>query len=99
MAKCASCGKMKCSCGGMPKRMKKMMGGMAMARPGAGTMKRPVMGAGSGPMVRPGVMVKPPMRRPMKKGGMAYGAGGGMGRMEKSMGGSVRRKGSCGKNN
>jgi hypothetical protein len=36
---------------------------------------------------------------PMKKGGMAYGAGGGMGRMEKSMGGSVRRKGSCGKNN
>ena len=95
MAKCSSCGKMKCSCGGMAERMEKRMGGMAMTRPGF-----PSRGPASGGMTRPGTMVKPPRgRMAMKKGGMAYGAGSGMGRMEKSMGGSVRRKGSCGKNN
>jgi len=100
MAKCASCGKMKCACGGMAHRTKKMMGGMAMAPAAMTRPGFPSRGPASGGMTRPGTMVKPPRgRMPMKKGGMAYGAGGGMGRMEKSMGGSVRRKGSCGKNN
>jgi len=94
MAKCASCGKMKCACGGMTSRTKKAMGGMAMTRPGF-----PSRGPASGGMTRPGFPVAKPVRTAMKKGGMAYGAGSGMGRMEKSMGGSVRRKGSCGKNN
>lgn len=93
MAKCASCGKMKCSCGGMAHREEKAMGGMAMTRPGF-----PSRGPASGGMTRPGFMVKPPMRRPMKKGGMVGGAGSGVGREMKSMGKGVRRKGSCGKN-
>jgi hypothetical protein len=77
-----------------------------MVPPGMGMGKVP-----PGSMTRPGTMVKPPMtrpgmavmpppgRRPMKKGGMVGGAGSGVGREMKSMGGSVRRKGSCGKNN
>lgn len=93
MAKCSSCGKMKCSCGGMAERMEKRMGGMAMTRPGF-----PSRGPASGGMTRPGFPVGRPVRTAMKKGGMAGGAGSGVGRMEKSMGKGVRRKGSCGKN-
>lgn len=95
MAKCSSCGKMKCSCGGMVERTKKRMGGMAMKRPGfpsagpvSGGMTRPGVLSPrpvSGGMTRPGTMVKP-VRTMMKKGGSA------------SMGKGVRRKGSCGKN-
>lgn len=42
MAKCSSCGKMKCACGGMAHRKKKAMGGMSGSRTPSGS----AMGAG-----------------------------------------------------
>jgi len=85
---------------GCSPRMKKAMGGAVMEKmPG----RMPAFpgrpgGRPTGPMTRPGFMVKPARPMGMKKGGMVGGAGSGVGREMKSMGKGVRRKGSCGKN-
>lgn len=113
MAKCSSCGKMKCSCGGMAHKKKMMMGGMA--KKGGSRMKAAIeaaraarqarRGRGAPEITTPGFPVNPPPKdmekmpiaRPGSRSGMVR-PGFARGRRMMAKGGAVRRKGTCGKN-
>jgi len=108
MAKCSSCGKMKCSCGGMAHKKKMMMGGMA--KKGGSRMKAAIEAARAARQARrgrgaeitapgtPDMVIKKPMERMPRVIAENRPMRRMLGRSMMAKGGAVRRKGTCGKN-